>query len=237
VLTGFGYTEGDVKDFWNERKPSTQRSFMRELRYYYEGLSALGIDVRQLTTYSQVERTMLSVLRWLRREKQLSPSVCADTKNGVSVMYSYMSEWPRLTVSKPLCGLIKTFWMEAPPTKQQLKLNWHLVQLLRYLRTLPSVEYLEWDILMSVTICIVKIFGRVRYTEMEMLDAEQTEPNSTEWNFEVQLKGRKHKEIIAILRLRELVLDPVRHFAGGQTARKGKENRRRVHAGNHILDG
>ena len=44
------------------------------------------------------------------------------------------------------------------------------------------------------------------------MDAEQTEPTATGWNFVVRLKGHADLDEITVPRLKELAIDPVRHL-------------------------
>ena len=44
------------------------------------------------------------------------------------------------------------------------------------------------------------------------MDAEETEPTATAWEFAVVLKGNVDKSIVIIPRNRETALDPIRHL-------------------------
>jgi hypothetical protein len=62
------------------------------------------------------------------------------------------------------------------------------------------------------TIVLVRTFGRLRFTELENLDAEAGEPDANGWSFITTIKMHADPEVVTVPRLRELALDPVRHL-------------------------
>jgi site-specific recombinase XerD len=67
--------------------------------------------------------------------------------------------------------------------------------------------------LIGVTIILVRVFGRLRFTELESLDAEATEPDERgRWRFVTTIKLHRRPNQICIDRQPEEALDPVRHL-------------------------
>jgi hypothetical protein len=210
VLGGFGFDEGTIRGAWNDRK--SQRKFRRECRYFSEGLRALNTRVETIQSADQAEQALAKVLQWLRDSKKLSPTVCEGVKSTVSTMYGYKLGWPKLSESKILKGLIKRLKKESPKAKKELRLDWRLSTLCKYLRGQRTPEYLNSKDLTGQCIVFAKVFGRLRITEVEQLDAEDTEPTEEGWEFTVWLKGGVQPTVIMIRKNQELALDLVRHL-------------------------
>jgi hypothetical protein len=212
VLTSFGFDDRTVQDCWDERKGNTQRKFRRELRYYVDGLKALNIDPRTIDSFEKAEQAILKVVHWLHDVMGKSPSVVSDTVSTVGVMYGYKASLSKLSASKALRSAIKVMKRRKPKVRRELKLNWKLADLWRHFRSQGVPEDLVWDDLVCKCVCLARVFGRLRYTEIQQLDAEEREPTTEGWEFVVMLKGRVEATVITIARNEELALDPVQHL-------------------------
>jgi hypothetical protein len=56
------------------------------------------------------------------------------------------------------------------------------------------------------------VFGCLRFTELETIDAEAREPDADGWRFITTIKLRSEQEEVVMPRLNDLALDPVRHL-------------------------
>lgn len=211
LLSGFGLEDETVQDCWDERTKS-QRRYRREMRYYADALRGLNIDPGGLTTYQEAERSVLRALRWLKVNTNLSAAVIRHVKSTVCVTFSYQTAWPRMTASSILRATLFAQQKRNPTVVRPLQLDWTIKDMWRHYRQLPPLGRLPWDTLVSKTIVLTRVFGRLRYTELEQLDAEATEPDAKGWRFVTQIKLHKYLNEITIDRLHEEALDPVRHL-------------------------
>jgi hypothetical protein len=224
ILLRLGLQKEDVQDCWDERK-APQREFRRGLRYYAEALKALKIDVDSITTSERAEQAIVRALRWLRTEKKLSPGVVSKVRSAVCVMYSYKLEWKgTLSSSRVLNGVLKVMKRRNPKIKKDLDLDWELKDLLRYCRNQLPPDKLSWTELLNKCICMCRIFACLRYTEMEQMDAEATEPTTDGWEFVLMIKGKGELSVIKVWKNKELLIDPVRHLKERED--QGKEETR-----------
>jgi hypothetical protein len=156
----------------------------------------MNTGVETIKSADQAEQALAKVLQWLRDSKKLSPAVCECVKNTVSTMYGYKLGWSKLSESRILKGLIKRLKKENPKAKKELRLDWRLSTLWKYLRSQRTPQHLSWKDLTGKCIVLARVFGRLRITEVEQLDAEETEPTEEGWEFTVWLKGGAEPTVI-----------------------------------------
>jgi hypothetical protein len=207
----FGCDEVTIQECWDERAQSQDR-FRRELRYYAEALQALRIELDSLRTYVKAEQSLLKALRWLKNEKGLTVGVVKHVKSSVCVTFGYNTTWQRMTTSTTLRAATKTIQKRNPVIRRALQLNWDFKPLWQYYRSLPPPHLLAYKTLVGKTIVLVKVFGRLRFTELMPLDAERDEPHAEGWDFVTLIKMHTDPEVVTIPRLQELALCPTRHL-------------------------
>jgi hypothetical protein len=215
TLAACGHDDDTIDECWHARTTQGSRDkFRRLLRYYDEGLEALNIHPISINSTSKAESAMLQVGRWLanKRPKPLLPSVIENVAGAVGVMYGYNTNWKRLKESRPLRAMVRRLKWQRPKIVRPLTLPVPIVKVWRYIRSqLPSHEK-ERKVLVRVCVCQARLLGRLRYTELAQLDAEETDPTPSGWYFIVRLKGHPDLTEICIPRLREQALDPVLHL-------------------------
>ena len=182
------------------------------MRYYTEALRGLGIEVTSLTTVRAAEDSLIKAMRWQKTNTKHSAAVVENMKSAVCVTFGYNSEWPRLTSSSAVRATIKAIRREAPVINQKLKLTWHISQLWQYYRSMPPLPRLTWYDLIGKTICLVSVYGRLRITELEPIDAETEEPLHAGFPFVTLIKLHDNSEVIIVPRVKELALCPVQYL-------------------------
>jgi hypothetical protein len=221
TLAGFGFDAQTVQECWmNRTTESARNTYRRMLRYYDEGLEALGIDYTTINTLQKAEAAMLAVGRWLAKNRRtdgkldtLAPTVVENVKNAVGVMYRYNSSWGHLSNSQALRAMIKSLKIQKPRIIRPLRLPFAIVQVWRHLRTLPPAHRKTRADLVRVAVVQARLLGRLRHTEIIQMDAEATDPTPTGWSFLVRLKGGTDLTEITIPRLHEQALCPVHHLS------------------------
>jgi hypothetical protein len=232
LLRQAGLDKRQIRDDWNERK--TQSRFRREMRYFWEALVALNINPVTLNSAALAENALVRALRWLREERRddkgrpahLSASVCSHVSSAVCTTFAYISSWPKLTGSTSLRATLRAQQRADPVVERDVELSWELAQLWRFIRALPPMARLPWLMLIGVTIILLRVFGRLRFTELDQLDAEATEPDASgRWRFVTLIKLHRRPQQICVDSLREVALDPIRHLLMVRNkVRKMKEN-------------
>jgi hypothetical protein len=175
-------------------------------------LEALDIEIESITSVEKAEKALARAMHWLKEKANLNPSVIEGVKSSVSVMYGYNIEWRRLSESCLLKAMVRTMKMIEPRIRRGVMLNWDLRLMWRYIRGKSVIARLSWDDLMEITVVLVKVLGRLRYTEMEVLDSEETEPEENGWRLLTRIKGDIENREVKIEKIREQALDPVRHL-------------------------
>jgi hypothetical protein len=127
-------------------------------------------------------------------------------------MYGYNTAWKRLTESRPLKSMVKNLRQQKPVIHRQLQLPARIGKILQHMRTLLSPDRLSREVLFQVCVVLVRLWARLRHTEVWQTDVEATEPTETGWNFVLRLKGHTDLDEITVPRLEELAIDPVRHL-------------------------
>jgi hypothetical protein len=220
TLFGFGFDAQTVQDCWmNRTTEGARNTYRRMLRYYDEGLEALGIDSATIDTLQKAEAAMIAVGRWLAKSRRadgkldtLAPTVVENVKKAVGVMYRYNSSWGHLSDSRALRAMIRNLKMKKPRIIRPLRLPVTIVQVWRYLRTLPPAHRKTRADLVRVAVVQARLLGRLRHTEVIQMDAEATDPTPMGWPFLVRLKGGTDLTEITIPRLREQALCAVHHL-------------------------
>jgi integrase len=231
--------EQQISDDWNERKANAH--FRREMRYFWEALVALNINPTTLTTAALAENALIRALRWLHKQRRddngltanLTNSVCGQVKSAACTTFAYITPWPKLTSSPSIRATLRAQQREDPTVEQDLELDWEIAQLWEYIRKLPPLIQLAWLTLIGVTIILVRVFGRLRFTELAQLDAEATDPDEQgRWWFVTLIKLHRRPQQICIDTIPEEALDPVRHLLAVRSrVREKKKKTKNVVAG------
>jgi hypothetical protein len=172
----------------------------------------LQIPIQTLTTYEKAEQSLLQAMRWLKNNTTLSAAVIQHVKSTVCVTFSYNTAWPKLTPSATIRATAKSIRRNKPVVRRALELHLDYRKLWQHYRQLPPLHQLSWATLVGKTITLLRAFGRLRFSELETLDAEANEPNDNGWNFVTRIKLQPDPEVIVVPRLREQALDPVQHL-------------------------
>jgi hypothetical protein len=204
--TGFG-TFSDW--FFKSLENDTLRNYRRGFTLFATLLKDSGLGVDNIVdANSAISALVRTLSKGFERDLRLSAVSLMKTAMGRVFKFLFNIDVGQVGI---VSMAMRFYTLKKPLTKEPLRLQWSIEQLLRFLKGSAPFEKLAFNELTRNSIALCMTFTVLRFKEMERMDPFDSEPDlrKGEWKIRTRVKSHRCREYVWIFSSTERQLDSI----------------------------